>query len=225
MIMDTYRSTALFSPGPPAASVTGRSGRPARGWLDWSKIAVQAIMLNALWLLGCLPVLTAPAATVAVAAAVHRWRAAGDPPSARQFVRDVRSCCWPALVIGVLFSAGVVFFAVDLIIIGQMGAERRVVLVLWFAAVAVVALASVSALPLAAADLASGRRLSMLILARQTAAEAFAHPGRAVTSVGVVTAIAFVVSFSPICLLVAGVSVAALLDLIVYGRSEHPAVR
>lgn len=213
--------TVSASPRQSVPGATGRDRPPAKGYLEWARIAGQAFTLNALWLAGCLLIVTAPAATTALLAAIRRWRADSDPPTARQFVHDLRTCFWRDLAIGLLLGLTVAFFAVDLLIIGQMGTARRIVMIGWIGCAMVVALATVSVFVVAAGELTSSGRRSPIRTLRQSAVRALIRPVGSLLTVAVLVAVGLAVSFSPICLLGAGVAGAAIIDLIDYRRADH----
>lgn len=54
------------------------------------EVVANLLILNALWLLASLPVVTAFPATAALFGVVREWRRSGDPPIARTFVEQFR---------------------------------------------------------------------------------------------------------------------------------------
>lgn len=202
------------------AGAGGRTRPAPRGYLEWAKIALLAFTLNAIWLCGCALVLTAPASTTALFAALRRWRGAAEPPTIGQFVRDVGRSLWRDLIIGMLLAAVVAFFVGDLMIIGRMdGAGRRVMLTLWIACAVIVLIGSVRLFSVAAGELIGPGRRRPTVTIAESVRQGFGHPVHSIAAILVVGAAAMLVSVSPICLLGVGVGGVTVLDLIAYGSN------
>lgn len=192
---------------------------PRHDYLGWAQTALRAFILNAAWVLGCATILCAPAATTALLTAIRRWRADGEPPTARAFVRDVGRRFWCDLISAMVLLIIAAVAALDLMVIGRMGSQRRVVLVLWMACTIGMALGSVLVTVVASADLyAGGGRMPVRRTMSASWRLAAAHPLRAALVLVVIVAAAGLVSVSPICLLGVGIVVAAVIDLIIYGQ-------
>lgn len=94
-----------------------------------AQAALRGVYLNLLWLVGSLLIVTAPASAVALLRSVHAWRVEGEEPSARAFLRTLRS----RLLTSLLVAAGCLVIAAWLwldITIAAAGNVSRIVLVL-----------------------------------------------------------------------------------------------
>lgn len=77
-------------------------GLPYRVLAGW----VSLLRATAIWLVLCLPVVTAPAATVVLLRSVHRVLAGESAPGFADSVRLVRAGFWPALRLAAVLAAG-----------------------------------------------------------------------------------------------------------------------
>lgn len=171
------------------------------------RVAVTAVYLELVWLLACLPVVTAPAATVSLLRVVAVWMRTGERPTARGLARVARAQLGPATVLGGGLLLVAVVLAGDLYAIGRMGADRRIWLVAWLF-VAVVAAVLLLFVPAALADGVTSVRGALSTAARV----ALAHPLRAAAGVAcVVVATALTVAL-PVLGLVTGVATAAAVE-------------
>lgn len=109
---------------------------------------VDYLLLNLAWLVCCVPVVTAPAATAALYD-VLRLRQRGDEPAiVSTFVRSLREHFWRAEALGAGGAVVAAVLAADAAVANRMGGTAGVVLaVLVYAALAVFALAALALHP------------------------------------------------------------------------------
>jgi uncharacterized membrane protein YesL len=188
------------------------------GWREALVGLVRVVYLDLLWIAGCVLVVTAPAATTAMVAAVHRWRVDGEEPSARRFIADVRRRFASDLALGAIVVGVGVLLAVDLVAIGHMGDQRRPLLVAWLAVTIAVALVAV-ALPSASASAIPGSARVTGPL-RLAAATVLRHPVPGLLAVCCCVAGAATVTISPVSLLAVPVAIAAVVDRLVTGSAR-----
>ncbi len=171
------------------------------------RVVVTAVYINLVWLLLCLPVVTAPAASIGLLRVVGTWARTGQSPTARGLLRCARTRFAPATLLGCLALGVGLFLVADLYAIGRMGADRRIWLVVWLAVTSIVAVLVVF-VPVALADTRTGVRAALSPGVRVTCA----HPGRAVVGAACVTATATATVVFPVLALVTGVVTAAIVD-------------
>lgn len=171
------------------------------------RVAVTAVYLDLVWLLACLPILTAPAATVGLLQVVGEWRRSGERPTARALVRASRAHLAPASALGGLFLAVGLVLTADLYAIGRMGEERRIWVVAWLAVVVVASMLLLFA-PAAVAEGGTGIRPALSTAMRATAG----HPWCAAAGVVCVAVAVAVTVLFPVLGLVTGVATAAAVE-------------
>lgn len=164
--------------------------------------------LNLLWLAASAPLVTAPAAGVALIRSVRAWRDHGEQPTAAAFLRSVRECLWRSLRLAIPAVALTAWLAVDVFAVGHMGAQRRAVLTL------LLAVCTATAMILSAAwwQLATTDRATL----RQTLRAGVRHtaraPHRALVAAALVVAGGFAVEAAPPLILVIPVLITAGVD-------------
>ncbi|SED50097.1 DUF624 domain-containing protein [Ruania alba] len=137
--------------------------------------ATWLVYLALLWVLACIPVVTAPAATVALVERVRAWDTDGDVPSCRRFLASMgrHGVARSATVVGVLVVYAVL--AADLHALGLMEQGRRAAVLIWFAVSITAALLTAFVLPTLAnsvVGLAALKRSALLAIARAPLAAA-----------------------------------------------------
>lgn len=167
-----------------------------------------ALYLNVLWIVAALPLVTAPAATGALLATMHRWQECGELPSARSFAHRFRTLFWRSQAMGLAVVAIVALAWVNVAIAGQFGAERRIFLVLMLAVLLNAAVLTIFGLPnLAVYDETVSAAM------RRSVRMAAGYPAAAVGAGAIVFAVAVVSTMYPIALLAAAVTTAGAVEL------------
>lgn len=91
-------------------------------------VAADHLLLSLLWLAGCLPLATAPAATAALFE-VHRQRQRGDDPAAgRAYLTAFRHYLGPTLALGLGWAALGGLLLVDVVIVARMSGSGQLLL-------------------------------------------------------------------------------------------------
>lgn len=114
----------------------------------WAQVAADFFLLNLMWLLACLPVVTAPPATAAMFGVVRDWARGKEAGVFGAFAFRFRQNFVQSLVVGVLWAlfGGALFL--DFLITNQLSGGPRVVMrSLLVAASVLYALASVFLFP------------------------------------------------------------------------------
>jgi uncharacterized membrane protein YesL len=114
----------------------------------WAEVATDFFLLNLMWLLACLPVVTAPPATAAMFGVVRDWVRGKESGVLRAFVLRFRQNFAQSLVVGVLWAlfGGTLFL--DFLVANQLsGGAQIVVRSLLVLASTLYALASVFLFP------------------------------------------------------------------------------
>lgn len=93
-------------------------------------VAVRYLFLNVVWLLGCLPILTIPASTTAMTGVVRQWAGGDEAPVLPAYFRQFRKQFRVSTTVGFVAVLLAGLLLIDLMLIGQMGALRRPMLVL-----------------------------------------------------------------------------------------------
>ncbi|MGH3660801.1 MAG: DUF624 domain-containing protein [Micromonosporaceae bacterium] len=154
---------------------------------------------NLLWLLACLPLVTAPAATCALYQAVDAWRSDHETPTVRAYARGVREHFTSGLLVGLPLGLVAAVLAADLYAIGHMGTWRRPMLVGWLAVTVSFLLLTAFTAP----ALASDRRRPLAAL-RASAHAAIARPAAAAAAVVTLACGAGLVMTAPLAVLIVG---------------------
>ncbi len=89
--------------------------------VEWARVLVGVIYLNLLWLLGCVTVVGAPAATVASVTVARSVQAGEDPPITRAFFTSFASHWRAASAIGLPWLGLGVILLVDVLIVRAFG--------------------------------------------------------------------------------------------------------
>ena len=94
----------------------------------WSEVAADFFLLNLMWLLACLPVVTAPPATAAMFAVVRDWVRGKETGVLRAFVLRFRQNFVQGLVVGGLWAlfGGTLFL--DFLVANQLSGGAQVVM-------------------------------------------------------------------------------------------------
>lgn len=184
-----------------------RSRRDVMGGV--TRVAVTAVYLDMLWLLACLPVVTAPAATVSLLSAVRGWTVDAETPTAGAFFRELRRNFVSGLALAGVQVGVVAFLLLDLYAIGLMGPQRRFWLIAWLTVTVVFALVQVFGLPASAA-----RKMGAWDAVLAAARTAVRHPLSAALAVCLVAVAAIASAAMPALLVVTAVTVAGGLDLL-----------
>lgn len=133
--------------------------------------ATVQVLLSVFWLVASLPVITLPAATVALFVLVARRRAGTEGPLLRGFLAVFQTELRRSTLPGLLWMIIGAVLAVDFMIAGQMDAGRRPLLVLLGSLTLLYLWVSTSALPVYASE-GSGWRQAL----RRTVALVAARP-------------------------------------------------
>lgn len=187
---------------PRAASVQQAASRAA----DLALTATQVVYLALLWLIASLPLVTAPAAAVALLDQLRAWRVRGDSPSGRGFLRRMRVDPVRRTLAMLAVIALHALALVDLYAIGRMGPQRPVVLVIWLA----VALCAVLLTAFVPGLLARG--VAGVTAARSSARLALARPQLAVLAVATVGLAMVLAPLLPLLIPLVVVAIAAVLE-------------
>jgi uncharacterized membrane protein YesL len=142
------------------------------------------LALSVLWLVGCLPLVTAPAATAALFE-VARQRGRGDEPAiGRSYLAAFRQHLRSSMLVGYGWAALGAVLVGDLLIVGRMGLPAGDVLqVALFALLLLYALGSVALFPVLVSYQA--RPLAMI---RKAVLVSLLFPGRSLLALAAVTA-------------------------------------
>lgn len=124
----------------------------------FTSAAGHHLVLGLLWLVGCLPVVTAPVATAALFEVTRQRLRGDDPPPVRAFVAAARQYARPALTVGLAWAAIGAVLAADLLIAVQIGGTAGDAVVVGLLVLsALYALVSTSLFPVVVSFDASGR--------------------------------------------------------------------
>lgn len=80
------------------------------------RLVTEFVYLNLLWLLACIPVVTAPAATAALFAVVREWTKGRQPPIAPSFLRFMRENARRSLAVAAVGIVVGAILAADLLL-------------------------------------------------------------------------------------------------------------
>lgn len=80
------------------------------------RVVTDLVYLNLLWLLACLPVVTAPAATAALFGVTREWTKGRQPPIGPSFVHFMRESARRSVAVGGVLAAAGGLIAADLLI-------------------------------------------------------------------------------------------------------------
>lgn len=186
------------------ARAAGEVGRLADAALRVS----QVVYLGVLWLVACLPLVTIPAATVALVARMRAWRLSGQEPSARDMAREMRTAFARRTLAMLLVAAILAVLAVDLRAIGLAPAGvRPAALTAWFAVSIAVAMLTVHVPAVLAAD-----DVGCAAAIRRSARAAVLRPSAALAAVAALAAAAVVLVSAPVSAPLLAVAVAWVLD-------------
>jgi uncharacterized membrane protein YesL len=97
------------------------------GVLHHIDVALRYLWLDMLWLLSCLPVVTAPAATAALLGVTREWAQGDDRPVLPRFAAHMRQRSALGLLVGLSLTFLGALFAVNFTIVASMDAGRRIV--------------------------------------------------------------------------------------------------
>lgn len=94
----------------------------------WAQVATDFFLLNLMWLLACLPVVTAPPATAAMFGVVRDWTRGKEAGVFGAFVLRFRQNFWQSLVMGLLWAlfGGALFL--DFLVANQLSGGAQVVM-------------------------------------------------------------------------------------------------
>jgi len=170
-------------------------GRLAHGLETFTRL----VGLNALWLLACLPVVTAPVATAALFGVVRIWIRGDQPPVGRTFLALLRENLPKASVVGLGWALVGAVLVVDVALVREMGALREPLLVALLVLGLLYAGTSVFLFPvLVQFD------VGPVGVVRTAFLLTFARPLVTLAALAVLAGAAFVVVSLPITLIVAG---------------------
>lgn len=196
-------------------------------WLTDSRLGrlltafTDHLILNVLWLLGCVPLVTAPAATAALFE-VTRLRQRGDEPGiARAFLAASREHFRRALLLGVGWLVVACVLVLDVVIGNRMsGTVGTAVTIVIYAALLVFALASLALFPVLVSFDAPLRQIL-----KTTILVPLLFPGRSVASLLVTAAAVLVVASWPVSVLLAVAVTASLVQRLHRGAFNRIAQR
>jgi uncharacterized membrane protein YesL len=157
------------------------------------------LYLNALWLLACLPLITAAPATAAMFGVIRRWQRDEEPPIARTFVALLREDFGRNVLLGFIWGAAGAVLVADFALVARIGALRLPLFVGLLALSVLYAAASVYLFPLMASSSAGWRSLL-----KDALLYALSQPSSAFQGLVVVAVAAFCVVSLPIVVMVAG---------------------
>jgi uncharacterized membrane protein YesL len=163
-------------------------------------VALRYLWLDVLWLLSCLPVVTAPAATAALLGVTREWAQGDERPVLPRFAAHLRRRSGLGLLVGLSLTFLGALFAVNFTIVGSMDAGRRIVL--WGLLAALVpVVGSVVHVPRALLDFEGAAR----DFPRALVAGILRRPARSVVATILVVAVATAVVLTfPLALLLVG---------------------
>jgi uncharacterized membrane protein YesL len=174
------------------------------------EVLVNLILLNLLWFIACLPVITAFPATAAMFGVVRDWIKGTDSGIAMPFVLHMKANLVQSLWIGLVWLAVVCLLVIDFVVIGGMVAwlKGALFMLLGVAAVCLI-VTSVYLFPVMVNYEGSWRNViknSFLI--------AIVRPGITIVCILVISVALVIVYFVPILALIAGSGTAYLLYLL-----------
>lgn len=160
--------------------------------------AVDHLALSLCWLVGSLPLVTAPAATASLFEVARQRGHDPEAGRAESFVAAFRQHLRPSLLVGLGWAAVGGLLAVDLLIVARMGQPAGgVLLVALLALLLLYALGSVALFPVLVSYQARP-----LQLARTALTVALLFPGRSLLALAAVAAAIAAVWFVPLAVLV-----------------------
>lgn len=164
----------------------------------WLESFVDTVWLSVLWVVSSLPLVTSPAATVALVATAHELQTGeAERGTTRTFISHFRSCFGRATVMGLAWGVVVAVLALDFLLVSAMGA-LRVPLMIVFLLVTVVVGGFSAMLPHVMRHGPYGFRSSL----RQSLSIAVTRPLEALTSLLSAAVAIFGVLTMPLLLLV-----------------------
>jgi uncharacterized membrane protein YesL len=161
--------------------------------------AADQLALSLLWLVGCLPLVTAPAATAALFEVVRQRRRGDEPAIGASFLAAFRQYLRTSMVVGYGWAALGAVLAGDLVIVDRMGLPAGDALrVALLALLVLYALGSVALFPVLVSYQA--RPFSLM---RTAVLVAVLFPGRALLGLAALAAAAMAVWAVPLAVIVA----------------------
>jgi uncharacterized membrane protein YesL len=94
----------------------------------WLEVATDFLLLNLMWLVACLPVVTIFPSTAAMFGVVRDWVRGKEGGLARTFVTRFRENLWQSLLVGAVWTVFGVTLFLDFIVAGQLSSGAEVVL-------------------------------------------------------------------------------------------------
>jgi uncharacterized membrane protein YesL len=164
-----------------------------------AQILADLFLLSLLWLVGCLPVVTAAPATAAMLAVAAEWQQEGAPNVVRSFKRHFKALLRPGIRLGLLWLPAGVLLLVNLNLSSQLPEAVRLPAVVWLCFLGWLYLC-ISTRLLITLPRCGGNSLQTL---RTAATVALANPSRSLTGVGLLISLAAVVYVLPGLLLIA----------------------
>ena len=92
----------------------------------WAQAATDFFLLNLLWLVACLPVVTAPPATAAMFGVVRDWVRGKEAGLFGTFVLHFKQNFWQSLVVGVLWAVFGATLSLDFLVAGRLSGGAQV---------------------------------------------------------------------------------------------------
>jgi uncharacterized membrane protein YesL len=96
----------------------------------WLEVFANFLLLNLLWLLACIPVLTIYPATAAMFAVVRDWVRKGDVGAIQPFILRFRENFRESFVIGIVWTVSGTALVLDFYLVAQIPAGLRTILYL-----------------------------------------------------------------------------------------------
>lgn len=179
------------------------------------------LLLNVMWLLACLPIVTAPASTAALFDVLRQRQRGDDPGVVGSFIASFRAYFWRALLLGAGWAVIAAVLTLDAVIGNRMsGAPGTVLVVVIYAALVIFAFASVALFPVLISFDAPLRQIL-----RTTVLLPLIFPGRSLASLAVLGAAAVIAWAWPASVLLLVAVAAGLVQRLHRGAFQRVAER